>query len=258
MTNNIQIPLVILSCDRYEKIWKIVTERFQKYWHNYPYKKYICTNKLKFESKDFINLNCYPDVTWSNSLYEFLKKIDSSHIFLVMDDTLVTQDLNISFLSKLTQLCENNQVNHVQFFNNFNLKQNNDFEELPKKIPFRANVLGLWNRAFLMNLIQKDENPWEFEVNASYRCRSSEGFYFTSNFFSYVNILEKGKIVKRRLKDLDSETGKYLSRNLPFQNYSYHFISMIKNFIFLIIKHGINYNLRVKIVQTLKRILISY
>ena len=254
--NNISI--LVLSCDKYANLFKFFENYFLRNWPDCNFPKYFCTNKIKVYSKNFVNINYYPDLNWSTTLKGYLQNINTKYVLLLLDDALINNKLDNEYFKKLIKFLSNNNVNHLHLRNNFSLTGDNLFEELPKFMPYRCNVTGIWNKSHLLKILQNDENPWEFEINGSYRVRTISGYYYSKyDFFDYIHLLEKGKIISKSLKNLSlsdkSEIEKLFGKELLLDS----LMRTIKNLCFnFIIK--INFNKRIKFVNFLKKLFVSY
>jgi len=200
-----QIPLVVLSCDKYADLWKGFFHQWKKFMP-IPLHIYLITNYKDFELKDDLKvevINTGEDPDWSTSLIFGLNQIKEDKIFLILEDLFISESINPQEFLEMFDFCRSQDAQHIKYLANplGELRVENFLKYTPG-MPYLVSVCGLWDREYLLSLLIPGESPWDFEVNASYRARySAERFYSpTKPLLKYKNMVEKGAWIKKSLQ----------------------------------------------------------
>lgn len=238
-----KIAILVISCDKYSDLWEPCVKIFNKNWEDCPYDKYIATNTMEFHYQGFSNILMGEDKSWSYGLksvltrleeqyeyvftlledYYFIDKIDNNYM-LKMFDSLVLADGNFLSLYKLPS-----QLKH---FNEF-------FGELENGIPYRQScVFTLWKIKTLKEILNDDENAWEFEKIGVKRGFQYDKFFGTYYNFKTINVVIRGKLVpkdygilKKILPEVNITRPMFTSVEMYKMNIRDFFIHSFLNFI---------------------------
>lgn len=254
-----QIPLVVLSCDKYADLW----EGFFYQWKkcvDIPFVAYLITNRMNFDSQSDLRIqviNTGDDPDWSTSLSFGLKQIQEDKIFLILEDLFISETVDAQAFLDMLEFCQRHDAQHIKYFANpLGEIKVGRFLKYPKGMPYLVSACGLWDRKYLLSLLIPGESPWDFEVNASYRARySADRFYSPLKpLIKYKNMVEKGAWIKSSLQwALDSGTP--VRNNVrPIRNNSFFHL---KRFYFELVMQC-PWRLRVGISSFFKKLLASY
>lgn len=257
MTN---ISVLVLSCDKYSDLWDGF---FSLYFKNFDFKckVYLANNKLKYNFRDYsINLlNCGEDKNWSNHLLNALNLIEDDYIFIILEDLYILDYVEKSKIAKLFNFAINNKVQHLKYlaFPIGDIPLNNGYFKYSPGMPYSVSVCGIWNKKYLQSLLLDGESAWEFEINGSYRSK-----YSNKNFMSpaqpilkCLNMVEKGYWVKSNVKKIQNQ-GIYI--NLKTRKVKNNISYKIINFYFDFVINFIPFKYRIKIIDILKKLTITY
>lgn len=199
MTNSAcNFAIVILSCDKYSDLWPGFFHQLKKTLDT-PIKKYLVTNHLGYEDSYTDNLQIIrngDDQDWSSNILAALNKISEQKIFIILEDIFISSKVKMQDFERLVQFSVEDDVQHIKYMGYPNAQIS--FDEYLSKyeagMPYLVSVCGIWDRGYLKSLILEGENPWEFEVNASYRAKYSAKRFYGCNkpLFEYKNMVEKG------------------------------------------------------------------
>lgn len=199
------IPLVVLSCDKYSDLW----DGFFYQWKKciaLPFHAYLVTNHKKFNPQNNFTLqviNTGEDLDWSTSLIVGLNQIKEDKIFLILEDLFVSDSVDEKEFIDMLEFCYSHDAQHIKYLANpLGEILVGKFLKYEPGMPYLVSACGLWDRKYLLSLLIPGENPWDFEVNASYRASySADRFYSpTKPLLKYKNMVEKGAWIKSSLQ----------------------------------------------------------
>lgn len=224
------ISFVFCTCDRYDDIWNLFFKRLKRFWPEMTCPVYFCTEQKEF-SFDGYDIRCplakvtEPKENWSERLILLLKQIPDDYILFSLDDFVLTQsvdnnvieksiglmrgDANIGFICLHQELTANSSESR---------KKNALPAEIPelhlckRGLPFRITTqTGVWRKSYLLKLLKKHENAWQFEVRANHRAN----IYYNRMKIYDVNdpvvvypsggVLWKGKVLEDHISLFEPE-----------------------------------------------------
>lgn len=146
---------------------------------------------------------------WSANLSSILKTINDEYILLGLDDFFLSKKLNAeNFLYLFKQLTSNSKyisaeltLSPMEKLLDRNLKQKKIYV-YPKSYGFSINTQWrIWNRSYLISLLEKTTDAWNFEVlgsnilnNSNYKSISSYQYVLDYPEISAVTQRNKGKV----------------------------------------------------------------
>jgi len=168
---------------------------------------------------------------WSANLSSILKTINDEYILLGLDDFFLSKKLNVeNFLYLFEQLTSNSKyisaeltLSPMEKLLDRNLKQKKIYV-YPKSYGFSINTQWrIWNRSYLISLLEKTTDAWNFEVlgsnilnNSNYKSISSYQYILDYPEISAVTQRNKGKVsvFANQYKDIEEmiDLG-YLKKN---------------------------------------------
>lgn len=194
------VSILVLSCDAYGDLWDGFFECFFKNANRVDLPIYLGSNSKKYSYSKVTNIMSEDDPDWSSTAIKLLSKIETKYVIVLLEDIYFSSEINYDLYNEILGFINYQDVNYIRLFNRPEEKSspndfdnNNSFIKLPKFHPYRINVVGLWNREFLLSILIPGENPWNFEIMGSYRSSYYENIYtLKSNLFEYKNMVEKG------------------------------------------------------------------
>jgi hypothetical protein len=228
-----KLAVVVISCDNYSSLWDIFFSRFQKFWPDCPYEKYLVTNFKKF---DYYGVNCVnvgEDRDWSSNLLNALTFIPETNLLLFLEDSPLNSVVNQSMFESVYEEFVSRDMDFL------NLKNDPKFtsyfsgiSRIPEKSFYRATVvINLWSKCVFQNLLKAGESAWEFEIAGTQRSDLYPNFYSLNRcFFDYIHIVYKRKIMYDTAKILKL-SGELKILEFPVQNRCEYIKLKTKNFI---------------------------
>lgn len=175
-TLNTDCSILLLSCDKNVDILKLFKFFFEKYWRKCKYKIYIGLEQDKSRFDIGITLQS-KEILWSKRVKEYLKKIDTELVLIILDDYIIEQQVNERYINECIQLMEEDQeIANIAFSN---IANDGKHDASIKNLVHRSSrgdylmnyQIGLWRKDDMFKLLKDDENPWQSELFGSIRAR---------------------------------------------------------------------------------------
>jgi len=205
------IALLILSCDNYADIWPIFFSQFERNWPDCPFDKYISTNFLSAGSDSFTDIKVGQDQSWSDGVMKALTQIKDTYEYalITLEDLILTEKIdNPEFLSMVSMFLSSNG-NYLKFIRKPKPthKFNKYFGEIKPGSLYRPTcVYALWKIETLLELLDRNEDAWQFERFGAIRSDRYNGFYVVyKDFFKISNTVIKGKWVPSEKRKIEKE-----------------------------------------------------
>ena len=212
------IALLISTYDSSEDLWRPLEQTYLKYWNDIDFPIYLSTNHKVIDSQVFNSLTIGDELSWSDNLIKSLNKINQEYVLLTFDDLFLTAKVDNQFIEQLMTRAIQSEFNYLQFYRSISKGRRLDdliFKKFNKTRYKNSTIWSFWKKDVLLELLQKDENAWEFETNGNIRSYKYKGFYSTRrNVIPFVNGIVKGiwnPLAKNKLKRL----GLSISNNRP-------------------------------------------
>ena len=203
------VALLISTYDNSEDLWGLLEQTYHKYWSDINFPIYLSTNHKVFESSAFHSLAIGNEMSWSDNLIKSLNKINQEYVLLTFDDLFLTAKVDNQFIEKLMRRAIENQFNYLQFYRSISKGKRLDNLIFKKSNHTRyknSAIWSFWKKDILLELLEKDENAWEFERNGNVRSYQYNDFYSTRrNVIPFINGIVKGiwnPLAKNKLKRL--------------------------------------------------------
>lgn len=120
--------------------------------------------------------------TWSQRLMKALESTDAEIILFFLEDFFLQKETNQDMFNEAFSLIKNNKdigyvglkyVPERLFKNKAYVPHEKFFSRDLLATPYRITAMSvLWRREWILELLNENENAWEFEVNASIRSKS--------------------------------------------------------------------------------------
>lgn len=198
------VAIVITSCDKRSSLWPIQFKSLFKYWPSLKQNRsfipiYLLSNYMSYPDKRINSFTVGEDISWSDNLIRALKSIDKSYIVLLLDDYILTNEVNERRLIELTNLMKLNNAAHTEVVVDIPLLRDGVSHKNVRNLRYRRQhgeyrtslQAGVWSRKHLLTLLRAGETPWQFETAGNLRSFNIyRPFYITSGdpVFQYENL----------------------------------------------------------------------
>ena len=186
MTPCKKLELLVCSCDKYADVWPVFFALFFKYWNDCPHQINLIANELKYDDPRVTTIKTNSKLDWSSAFCEALEKVRAPYALVVMEDYLLTRNVETSRFAELIEHMEKHSIDCLHVYPEPIFTPANQHaagyklgDVLPGT-PYRVNLqAAIWNTAFLKQLVKRGENAWEFEVFGSRRSNNLQGKFST-------------------------------------------------------------------------------
>ena len=175
--------LLIMSCDKNQKLLSLFLEFFSKNWGNCSFSVYVSLETLSVHRASVVSLNSATS-TWGQRLLDAIDEIPSEFIILVLDDFLIEQPVDDVAVKNYLRILEENPEIACITLANIPDKKNKPsrFCNLLKRDGKGAYLLNtqisIWRKDLLKQLIDPKDSPWQAELYGSIRARKFNQFQF--------------------------------------------------------------------------------
>ena len=222
---NDSLAIVVLSCDKFSSLWPIFFHRLKKFFADIGSKVYLLSNFKDISFKHDIAINLIKtgkDISWSYNLKKLLFSLNEENILFLMDDGLLSNYVNNSEFQNLYKDFLKKEMNYLNLKSLLFLNKSSGclYSELPPGTNYRSAIApSFWKKSILLELLQEEENAWQFEIYGSHRSNVYERFYALNEpFFEFDHLVIKGKIDRAIYKKLKLN-GEYSDFDLPVMTY---------------------------------------
>ena len=205
-----KVSILISSCDKFKDLWPIFSFYFEKNWLDCELNKYFLSNNEKSNIYGFKSINVGEDLSWSSNLRKALDQIPTDYVLIMLEDFFIDKKVDNQKFNNIVNDFIDLNGNYLKFLTTPKSpfkSSSHYFNILPPKTLYRSTaVFALWKKSTLLDLLNIDENPWEFEDRASKRSDKYDGFFVVrQNFFKYIHGVVKGKFVNSSYKKIISQ-----------------------------------------------------
>ena len=224
------VALIISTYDDSEDLWYPLEQTYQRHWKDIECPIYLCTNHKQFKSNLFHSLQIGTEISWSDNLQKSLKKITQDYVLLTFDDLFLTGTVDNSEIKKLMKYVIENDLNYLQFYRSISSGKRVDNKIFKKSNTAKyknSTIWSFWKKKVLLELLDKHESSWEFEIIGNKRSFPLDNFYSTrSNIIPFMNGVIKGRwepIYKKRLLKSGIKINDERESLTTLQSVLYHF-----------------------------------
>ena len=176
--SNNSCALFVGSCDAYADVLDPFFTLLKKYWPDLNYDIFLSTESTNYKHPDFKIKNLHPDnpnCSWTERIYDALKKIKAKQIFFVLDDFFLYDKVDSKKIAEIVNWLSKDPG--IATFTLWNTPGYNKvskypgFDQRKKKANYKvAAIAGIWNKIWLKKYLKNhQENAWQFERNANLR-----------------------------------------------------------------------------------------
>ncbi len=160
----------------------------KKNWTDCEYKLYLNTEHKSYshEGIDVSVLNLSESSTdnqvpWGKRTKDCVKRIQTTYTIMMLEDFFLQKDVQQQEIDNCIDMMDNNPNIVAIYFKRISgyeedYCENEKYYCMSENKPFKLNLqAGIWRTEALVNLIEDDDNPWQFEYASS---RASDNMIF--------------------------------------------------------------------------------
>ena len=175
--------IVVCSCDKDEDLFEAFHHCIEKYYPSHPEIIYA-TETIKNPYYRTICID-YPLELWTKRIRETLTEINDKQILLMIDDIFIRKPVDIKRIEYARSILKGN-VALINFEKVFNKEDEecglNGFKMRKKGSEYELSLMcGIWDKEKLINILQKDSDPWTVEYN-----QETKGYDYLINSDDYI------------------------------------------------------------------------
>ena len=181
MGNNIDLSVLILSCDKNKDVLKFSLEMMGKFWVQDIYNIYVGLEEEFLEDSKYRILN-YKSEFWTKRILHYLNVIPNKYVLIFLDDFVLEKETQDEIIQNANDVfLKDEKAANVSFASYIGDKIdfNNKFYLRKRKSKSLLNwQVGIWDKDKLINLLSETESPWESEILGSYRAEKLTDYNF--------------------------------------------------------------------------------
>lgn len=216
---NKSLAVYVSSFDGYSWLWPAFFHFFKKYWPDCPYEVYLGTETVKPQQEGIKVLYSGKRGTWGETTLSNLEQIKADYVLWLQDDYFLTKKVRTEEIEESLDLLISSNGKYLRLtLDDIQHKgiRRTDRNEKISKISDDYGVLcslqsAIWERKFLIGLVDKDETPWDFERNGNKKSLPKGTFYAVKRtLINYIGggATRQGKLIRHYYRF-------FLKANLP-------------------------------------------
>ena len=223
MSMNNDLAIIISSCDSYCDAWQPMIDSINEQFHDLESDVFLITESVITGDSRVTVINIGYESTFGHRLSKALEMLSHKYVLLLFDDFIVTKGISQTLLKDYCDIITKNQISclYIDYYRSQRTKGIGKYQKVNLSKRYSIDLsIALWNKEFLLSLIDTSWSPWEFEKNArkSELNKNSLIWSVTSSFshstikrISPAGLIIKGKYTRMGLAYLKEYN--YLTTN---------------------------------------------
>lgn len=256
-----ELPILVVSCDKYQDLWRIFFHLFFKYWPDCPFPVYLVSNTLAYNHPRVRTLLVGPDEGYSTNLIKALRLVPAEWVLFWIDDRPPCSPVDSNELLDLIRLARKRNAVYLQLlsFHPYALVPRTEkIGEISKRARYLVSLtISLWKRETFLKILAPGESAWDIEKKGG-RARAAA---LTEPFFSLsidrrscapirdLHLITKGRITREALAFLKREHLEMVPGVRRPVTFHYHIYIQLVRFCW-----NVHYSLRWSILKALHRL----
>jgi len=166
------MKVVVFTCDKYSWLIPTFLHFYKKMWPDNPYQTDFVT-----ETKEIGGVSTFytGGIPWPDGAIKYFESIDEEIFLLLLEDYIIKETVNTNRVKIAENLCSDDigcvRLNPHDNFSHLLVDTNIDgFKEYPLDKPYSVSLQpSIWQKEFLLEILQRGENIWQTEIEGSRR-----------------------------------------------------------------------------------------
>lgn len=142
------------------------------------------TNEKLFSNENINVIRLGQDYGWTKNLRVALKQIDSTYVIYFQEDYWINEKVNSLAISQYVSIMDEQHLNYIRLLAHpvpdYEFSDDKRLGILATNAPYRTALqAAIWRKEVLLDLLEEDESPWQFEVQGTIRSQKYEGTFLS-------------------------------------------------------------------------------
>ena len=111
-----RLSIYVSSFDDYADIWPVFFTRFFKYWPDFPYPVNLGAVSKVYDDRRVLPLRAADHKNWSSRAVEYLNKLESPYVLMILEDSILDRPVDNAVLAKLVALMDRYDLHAIRLF----------------------------------------------------------------------------------------------------------------------------------------------
>lgn len=191
--------VIVATCDRYDHLMPGFAHQFNKYWGTDQVVDVLGFRQPPRQLPDnfvFHQMEPVETRSWTANLRMFMESIQDPHFTFLLDDYWLTEPVDKAAVTTMERFVIAGAVKGDLSENTLNFahsKLSGGFVLASPNAHYRTSTQPcVWSRRYMLNLLQGDLNPWQFELQDNPKISEGRIVGPSRQIFRFANIYFKG------------------------------------------------------------------
>ena len=236
---NKNLAIYVSSCDKYSWLWPGFFYFFRKYWPDCRYNVYLGTETITTQEKGIIALTSGKRGIWGEITPLNLGQIKEDYILWLQEDYFLTRVVKTEEIEKSLEELILSKGKYLRLYIDPDLqKRGIKKEDKGRRVSKISNDYfstcslqsAIWERGFLLSIIDKSETPWEFEANSLKKSLPSGAFYSINKSlvnYGFGGAMQRGKLLRKYIKFFLQKDLRFNDENIMsiYEDFRWHILN---------------------------------
>jgi len=105
-----EIPILVVSCDKYSDLWDPFFQIFHHRWPDCPFPIFLGSNHLTRNNPQITTLAIGDDRGWADSVRRMIDRLPGEYAILLLEDFLFTAPVDTGRVKRLVEVARQEQL----------------------------------------------------------------------------------------------------------------------------------------------------
>lgn len=199
------MTILVASCKKYSDVLHVFEQLFIRYWEDCPYDIVLSTDfNAEPYSLDYANVIASGDIPNGTRDYYALQTITTPYVLWLAEDFWLTNNVSNSEILRFLEYAKKYDAGCIRLrkppLGNYDVFDNNNNLFIVGQGAYKVVTHGaIWETRFLMSLLEKYDNVWEFERKASYDSIVYDRLVLAARRYTFpvVLVVWRGRLIKK-------------------------------------------------------------